>query len=969
MKKVNGNNFKNDNNIRKLIIQRINNNIKNKNLTKRNSNNYNSKKINLSLNNNINFKFKELNNSNINTNNNTYGYYHFNNNYNIFLDNINPLYFKKTRNKINFNKTEQKKIKSLLDNKSNNLINNQSFNEEIRRKLYLNFENNFTNKISINNKMNSKKKIYIKSIFRQNSKIKYNNEKNKFFYERNNSENNSYFSNKNNKYFDENLSTLEFSILDRKNNSINYKNNLQKKINGISNDNKIINNNNIIERNNTIINNSSYIYKKNIIHKMEKNKKHYTSKSQENIHEDSIKYNYLFIKNNNKIIKKKENKYNFYKNKVNYIIKIQKWWKYMLFHMYIEQKIIFIQNKFRLYLINKKYKNNLSLIYLNNISKILLIQKEWKKFIKTKNIKITKINFDKNNNYKKDIYKLITFKLDNFDINNNDYNNKKNNKIKKNYIFPSNNQKKVYMKKNINKRNNPIKKSNTVSHFYFKKNYIHSDDKKNFVIQKNAINFYIKSIDKKNNFNEELKKNKIKINELKNKYKCIKNISIEINKYSENKINEIILQRPVNIKCFFEKEYRIKTYKNIMTINKEKNYFFSKKRKNILFLNYILLIQKNIRKYLNEKKYKFIIKPISINYYLTKIIKKRNLLQNSNLNQNEIFSFNGSNLIDISNKDKNNEKEIVNLKKGKIFISNNVNLLSFDENNKIVNYKNSNLQYYNPNSEKLKKIFNKYFIFIVITNLKNIKKNILLFRLITKIKKYINNQIYKLLFDSFKKYLLIENKNENIIDNDEIDNKININTKYIKNSPFLISLIENKNRIISEELYKNDEELTNYIYNYFYNEKKFTNISIKLIKERLIKCPLINRDKNSILKYMHNLYRDIETNKICHICFCKYGEKNKDNCICHLNTNNQIIHNKSGISIYRQRMNKIINDINNKKRLNNDKINNIKIKNNNNENIDNYNFQILNNNHKISFEDNEQKYNIINRYDTDSVNS
>ena len=47
MKKVNGNNFKNDNNIRKLIIQRINNNIKNKNLTKRNSNNYNNKKINL----------------------------------------------------------------------------------------------------------------------------------------------------------------------------------------------------------------------------------------------------------------------------------------------------------------------------------------------------------------------------------------------------------------------------------------------------------------------------------------------------------------------------------------------------------------------------------------------------------------------------------------------------------------------------------------------------------------------------------------------------------------------------------------------------------------------------------------------------------------------------------------------------------------------------------------------------------
>ena len=97
-------------------------------------------------------------------------------------------------------------------------------------------------------------------------------------------------------------------------------------------------------------------------------------------------------------------------------------------------------------------------------------------------------------------------------------------------------------------------------------------------------------------------------------------------------------------------------------------------------------------------------------------------------------------------------------------------------------------------------------------------------------------------------------------------NKLN-NKKYIKNKSSLISLIENKKSENNIDIdidinigINNNEELANYIYNYFYNEKKFTNISKKLIKERLLKCTLIYNTKNDILKYMTQIYNPIISN-------------------------------------------------------------------------------------------------------------
>lgn len=143
---------------------------------------------------------------------------------------------------------------------------------------------------------------------------------------------------------------------------------------------------------------------------------------------------------------------------------------------------------------------------------------------------------------------------------------------------------------------------------------------------------------------------------------------------------------------------------------------------------------------------------------------------------------------------------------------------------------------------------------------------------------------------------------------------------------------------------------------------------MKLIKERLLKSPFKYTSQNDIKKYMHNLYMDIINNKICNICFCKYGEKYNDNCLCHLSRGDKKIQNKGRISIYRQKMNRIIN---NKKKVNSNKININIIKNNNeienNENIgDNYNFKIIN---KINNEKDKSNHLIINRYDTDSIQS
>lgn len=70
-------------------------------------------------------------------------------------------------------------------------------------------------------------------------------------------------------------------------------------------------------------------------------KKHYASKSQENIKENSSKYNHLFKKKNIQILKKVEF-YEYYKKRIKFILKIQNWWKDMLFHIISLKNYIFL---------------------------------------------------------------------------------------------------------------------------------------------------------------------------------------------------------------------------------------------------------------------------------------------------------------------------------------------------------------------------------------------------------------------------------------------------------------------------------------------------------------------------------------------------------------------------------------------------------------------------------------------------
>ena len=1018
--------------IEKIITKRINNNMKNKrinseNLTNKHINLFleNRKKIKLN-NNNV----KQLNTLNTNE---YYPYYNKGNIFlenNDFLFPIKKtrnriLFIHKNNSKpiqtfeIKFNnkdtsindindkksKNSQSLYETLNENSSNinsmndSYINNHSFNEETGRKFYLN------NKENINKFHSNHKKIYTKNMYNQrlyentgSTKINSNN-----MIKKNISENNSYFSNNNKiqNFNFGNLSTIEFTPFDNTNNYnnsiISTNNNGSFILNFIKKENKYpfgltykrvnlsfknynkkkkcFNKNNSFNNNSeqNVINENfkkktkqktlSNLYNKDkiILYYKKEIKKHYSSKSQESINQNNKKFIHLLTRNNHKFTKKVKNNYTNYKNNIYYIIKIQKWWKYMLFHLYIEQKIIYIQKKYKKYLIDKKKKNKL--FYMKKINEILLIQKKWKKYFQLKKCEINKkknLNIINDDNY---IPKLIPFEYDNLDINNyidSNFDTKSNIIISNNMISNQKRQSKVYYKKVSYSRNknNKLTKLNTVSNFYLKKNKFFKE-KNNFKIEKN-VNFCINSL-KKETF--------IDSNKLKNSLELrIKNVKINNNLNEikiKNNYNSFFVHRPIIDKIFIEKEYKNKCY-NIFKYKKlyiNNNYFYlSKKRINKFFiLKKIILIQKYFKIYLKTKNRQFIKKPISINYYITKFKKLTNLLNNSYYNPIEIFSFNGSNFIDNSNKDKLNEKEIFELKENLFSYNNkqnNLNLFSFNDNNQIINNNNNEINCFNKN-EKLNYLFNKFFHFFI----SKLKKFIFLFKFINIIKRIINKK-QNIFFNLLKSFVLIDNKN-----------KINYR-KYIRKNTSTNSLIENNKRIkdlVLDKFYKNEEKeegLSNYILNYFYKYKKFTNINIKLIKERLKKYPLEYKSQNNIIKYINNLHMDIINNKICYKCYCKIGENYEDGCLCHLNNDIQKITNKGGLSLYRQKINKIIN---NRKKLINDDKNNIQSDNNNDESKDNnniYNFTILNNTKKTNligeYNHNNKNNSKINRYETES---
>ena len=432
-------------------------------------------------------------------------------------------------------------------------------------------------------------------------------------------------------------------------------------------------------------------------------------------------------------------------------------------------------------------------------------------------------------------------------------------------------------------------KNNTVSNFY--------EPKRKKLTAKREINFFLKSNKKEDIAAFELQRiiNNIKITDLKekndNKYKFSRNITFEKIKCFNNDIN--IFHIPIKTNMFIEKEYKINKeiiYKKNMCSHKN-NYISKINLNKKLILTNLILIQKTIKKHIITKKIKYKTKPNVSIYYISKIRKIANILYNSSHNKIDNFSFKGNYFIvnSNSNKDKTSENDASNSKSENTNYYNDKDKQKFslNYNNNLFSYENSSNKNNKDESfqtlllkDKLKNIFNRYLFFICKSKKIAIIKVIRGIKFMLLIKKYINKKIDNIVIKAFKFQILKLNnkvdKNEDILDYEDIINIIN-KKRLIKNkpSPNLIIFNQKKTNVINapKEYYINNEEgLANYIYNYFYNEKKFTNININLIKERLSKKPLIYRTQSNIKNYINDLHKDILENKICNNCFCKFEE-------------------------------------------------------------------------------------------------
>ena len=341
-----------------------------------------------------------------------------------------------------------------------------------------------------------------------------------------------------------------------------------------------------------------------------------------------------------------------------------------------------------------------------------------------------------------------------------------------------------------------------------------------------------------------------------------------------------------------------------------------------------------------------------------------NIFGCSSHNKTENFSFKGSYFIvnSNSNKDKISDIDISNSKSEKTNSYNDKDKQksSFNLNNNLFSFENSDNKINNGESfqtlllkDKLNNIFNRYFFLRLKIKADQIMNFFRIIKFIILFKRYINNKINRIVINILSNQILnSKNKNNDIFDEDDIKNIIN-RKRIIKNKLPSNYLIINhgkpKQSSSQKEYYVNDEEgFANYILNYFYKEKKFTNININLIKERLSKSPLIYRTQDNINN--------------CN-CFCKIEENCDIDCSCHNESNSKIKKQKGGISIYRQKINKIIKD--NKRNIKIKKINydNEKINNN-------YMFPYLNkNNLENDFLENNNKNTTVNRYDTESLHT
>ena len=199
-------------------------------------------------------------------------------------------------------------------------------------------------------------------------------------------------------------------------------------------------------------------------------------------------------------------------------------------------------------------------------------------------------------------------------------------------------------------------------------------------------------------------------------------------------------------------------------------------------------------------------------------------------------------------------------------------------------------------SQKVNKSANQYIFQILLNIYKNQKE-------------YINNNYDLFFFTTLKRHIIYNSNNkeneiknllkENIpkcFDNNNYANKNNIKSMKI---PYINKI--NQNNLINTQLFlKNDNNLINYIFNFFVNEKGTCVLSKEILRKRLIKYKLKNRNIFTITKYMDEVYNSIINNELCNICFCIdndiYNNK-KCICLCHKQNFNKTINNYKKMKI------------------------------------------------------------------------
>ncbi len=448
--------------------------------------------------------------------------------------------------------------------------------------------------------------------------------------------------------------------------------------------------------------------------------------------------------NNTKLSRNNNKKITYvYSKKNNYlkerkIIKIQRWWRKLLYHLYIEKYILIIQRQYRKYIKrNRHYKNK------ENIKKIILIQKAWKTYMKNKCL---------NNYYFFSFKKYIKPKTEN-KINNITFSN----------LVLDNSNKINYFKSN--------KKNYFISKLSYKKNQINDVLQKITKLQK-LIKKYLK-----NKFGERnIKKNDLINNECYST-KEKKNYSFQINDTLISKIK--IIQKNIRKYLNYNKNKEIlrKKFSTYISLKLSKFFILVLNRINLFYFIKIFnqKIKKNINEFIFLKIFNIKKEPSSYSYFFLTIWRhlkintdtknEISLLLKNNIPKFFIQSFSKTYIPYINYKQ---EEQLINVQ---LFQNNDDDLINY------IFYffeKEKNVKI-NSDKKYIKNNLNKY-------NLKN--KNIFC------ITRYID-LLYK---DLINKELKVNENKENFFDNDD---KCNVLTEENDDEIYIKNKEKNNNFIIN----------------------------------------------------------------------------------------------------------------------------------------------------------------------------